>query len=102
MAKKKGDDFLVVVVDGREFPLDPGALSAVDEDRLRSVSASKLTISAVMQSLSSGVGGLSDVAAFCYLSESQQGRSPKWSEIAGLVKLTSDVDLRTAGGDDPE
>lgn len=93
---------LVVVVDGREYPLDPGALSAVDEDRLRAVSASRLTISAVMQSLESGFGGLSDVAAFCYLSESQAGRAPKWSDIAGSITYKSDVELRTEGLSDPE
>lgn len=99
---RRGGEVLVIVVDGREYPLDPAALSAVDEDRLRAVSASKLTLNAVMQSLESGLGGLSDVAAFCYLSESQAGRAPKWEQIAGSITLTSTVEMRTEDLSDPE
>lgn len=99
---RPGGEVLVIVVDGREYPLDPGALSAVDEDRLRAVSASKLTITAVMESLRSGLGGISDVAAFCYLSECQAGNAPKWSAVAGSITLASDVEMSEQDLSDPE
>lgn len=102
MGKKKAGAVLVVTVDGKAYPLDPGALSARDEDRLRAVSASSLTLTAVMQSLSSGAGGLSDIAAFCYLSELQRGLAPKWDDVAGAVRLDSDVQFSDGDLDDPE
>lgn len=104
-AKKKAaapDEAIVITIDGREFILDPGALSALDEDRLRAVTKSKLTLPAVMSSLFAGQGGLSDIAAIAYLAECQAGRAPSWDEIAGSITPLSVVEYDTVGTSDPE
>jgi ABC-type amino acid transport substrate-binding protein len=94
----------VITVDGTEYVLDPGAVSALDEDRIRAVTKSRLTLTAVMQSLFAGQGGLSDVAAVAFLGECQAGRNPSWEKIAGSIKATSEITYDVVGEDtsDPE
>lgn len=94
---------VTLTIDGRDYVLDPSALSARDEDRLRAVTKSKLTLQAVMGSLFSGEGGLSDIAALAYLAECQAGRSPVWDTLAGSITATSDVQFDVVQADaDPE